>query len=466
MANVLTRAMNWLTNRAQAVEGQYRPGPYYLPISQGWLPDGSPWNYWQCGNDIIPTTAMSAMVEACIGAYAQTVAMLPGDHWAANDKNGRDRVTTSALFRILRSGPNEYESISDFLLSATRHLILNGNAYALAARNDRNEIVELHLCSPRSSGPSIAPESGAVFYHLAGNEIVEARFTPSYLGAVPARDVLHIRLNTDRNRLIGESPLLAALPDIATAGAITAQQYAYYLNAAKPSFALVTPPDRVLTEEQIKALRDAVQRQGTGGTLILNAGVKPEPIGTSGRDAQTAEIAKTADEHIALALGVPLQVLGVGGTVTDTESLMNFWLARGLGFVVNHIELAFDRLFGLRGQPEEYVEFDTSALLRSAHKARIDAAAAGIKGGVFTVNEARTEFQLGNVTDGDEIRVQAQDVPLSAWKEQQAQAAKPKPAAPALTETPPPAKETADDQVPPQRLRQLFRSGYQRQRAA
>ena len=52
-------------------------------------------------------------------AYSQTVAMCPGDHWRGNENGGRERVTTSALTRILRK-PNDYQSISDFLLNATR----------------------------------------------------------------------------------------------------------------------------------------------------------------------------------------------------------------------------------------------------------------------------------------------------------------------------------------------------------
>lgn len=463
MPNVFTRAFDRLTGRT-VVEGQYRPGPYYLPISNGWLSHdvGQIWNYWQCGYDVQPAPACSAMVEACISAYAQTVAMLPGDHWRTMANGGRERVETSALFRILRSGPNDYESISDFLLGATRQTFITGNAYALAGRNDRNEITELHLMSSRSSGPRISAETGAIFYHLAGNEVAEARFSSDYLGAVPARDVLHVRLNTDRNRLIGESPLLAALPDIATSGAITAQQYAYYANQAKPSFAVYTPdPNRVLRQDQIKELRDSIQEQRNGGVLILNAGFRTETIGQAGRDAQTAEVAKNTDEHIALALGVPLQVLGVGGTVTDTETLMNFWLARGLGFIVNHIELAFDRLFGLTGQPQEYVELDTSALLRSAYKAQIDAAAAAIKGGVDTINEAREKFQRPPVKGGNVIRVQQQDVPLDWWDEQQKQKAAP---APPPADMPPRDQEQAD--AKPERLIEWFRRGYEQNIAA
>src|SRR5262245_45931348 len=102
----------------RAAEGEYRPGPYHLPITGGWLTAeaGANWNWWQLGYDPINPSGCSAMVEACVSAYSQTVAMCPGDHWRSNEKGGRDRVTTSALSRILRK-PNLYQTISDFLLN-------------------------------------------------------------------------------------------------------------------------------------------------------------------------------------------------------------------------------------------------------------------------------------------------------------------------------------------------------------
>jgi len=93
---------------------------------------------------------------------------------------------------------------------------------------------------------------------------------------------------------------------------------------------------------------------------------------------------------------------------------MHFWLSTGLGFCLNHIEQAFDRLFDLRGEPEEYCEFDTGALLRSAMKDRIEALVRGVQGGVFAPNEARNMEGLDSVPFGDEPRTQAQVVPLSA----------------------------------------------------
>ena len=107
------------------------------------------------------------MVEACISAYSQTVAMCPGAHWRTNENGGRERVTSSALYRILKR-PNTYQSISDFMLNAVRELYSEGNAYALALRNDRFEINELHLMRSRECHARIA-ETGDVFYTLAGN---------------------------------------------------------------------------------------------------------------------------------------------------------------------------------------------------------------------------------------------------------------------------------------------------------
>jgi hypothetical protein len=93
---------------------------------------------------------------------------------------------------------------------------------------------------------------------------------------------------------------------------------------------------------------------------------------------------------------------------------MSFWLSTGLGFCLNHIEQSFDQLFGLKGEPEEYTEFSTDALLRSARKDRIEALARGVQSGIYSPSEARAAEDLDAVAYGDEPRVQAQIIPLSA----------------------------------------------------
>ena len=93
------------------------------------------------------------------------------------------------------------------------------------------------------------------------------------------------------------------------------------------------------------------------------------------------------------------------------------WLAAGLGWLINHIEVALDQFVGLNaasvGKSREYTEFDTGALLRSAFRDRIEGLARAVQGGIYAPNEARRVEGLPAATDGDEPRVQQQVVPLS-----------------------------------------------------
>lgn len=425
-------------------------GAYLLPLGGGWIPASWPMNFWQTGQDPLPPTP-SSVVTACIDAYAQTTAMCPGSHWNSTGKGGRERVTTSALSRILRK-PNTYQSISDFLLNLTANLYEAGNAYALALRNNRFEISELHLFNPRTSAPRVAV-TGDVFYSLAGNEIVEKRFSSagigSLLGMVPARDVLHVRLECKRSPLLGESPMMALLLEMAVSNAWLRQQLKIAANQGRPSGVIET--DLPLTPEQLKDGRARWDEQtkgaNIGGTPILAHGLKWKPGIVASREAQLAELAGLNNNLIATRYRVPLPLLSLGlgqGPQASTESLMQFWIATGLGFCLNHIEEAFGQTFGLGGWPDDYLEFDTRALLRSLFKDRIEGLARGVQGGIYAPNEARAEEELDAAAYGDEPRVQQQVVPLSAW-------AQTPPATPAPNAPPPadPALPPADQGAPP-----------------
>lgn len=424
----------------KAAEGDYREGPYHLPVSGGWLSGqiGQFANWWQMGYDV-QRGGGSAMVEACVAAYAQTVAMCPGNHWKWSAEKGRARIGTSALARMLRY-PNDYQSISDLLLNAVRDILLEGNSYALVLRNARFEPIELHLMDPRVCAARLSVD-GDVFYHLSGNPIIERRLGGGLI--VPARDVLHLKLHTPRHPLVGESPLAASALQLAAGNAALQQQIQFFINQSRPSFIITT--EQPLTLEQTVQLRTSWNEQSAGmnkgGTPILSHGLKAQPIGSTAKDSELADILKLSDQAIAHVFRVPLQVLGTGDTpFASTEALMQSWRAGGLGFVLNHIEEAIGLLFKLNGQPDEYVEFDTSALLRSAFKERVEGWATGVKAGIFDRNAARQDFEQAPVDGGDEPWVQQQDVPLSVA----AKLAKEPPPAP-LPSDKPPSREGEDD---------------------
>jgi HK97 family phage portal protein len=412
--------------RSKAVEGAYRPGPWLTDT--GWLPQqwGQYWNWWQLGYDPLPTW-QTAMVEACVSAYAQTVAMCPYNHWREREDGGRSRVATSALSRIMRA-PNDYQTISDFLLNLVRSLYLDGNAYALALRNDRFEISSLHLMHPRHSRAQVF--NGEIYYELGGNRVIDSRMglvgDSMTLRVVPARDVLHVKLHVCNDILHGETPLMSAAMAIASSNAILAQSINFFQNQSRPSGILQT--DLELTAAQVDEARARWEKvtkgQNAGGTPILTHGLKFTPVTVSAKDGQIAELMKLNDQQIAEVFRIPLAIIGSEAQpMGSTEALMNFWVANGLGFALNQVELAFDKTFALA--PGDYSELDTSILLRSAFRDRIEGLARAVQGGIYAPNEARKLEGLSAAKDGNEPRVQQQVVPLSF-----ATAPPPPPAAP------------------------------------
>jgi HK97 family phage portal protein len=271
--------------------------------------------------------------------------------------------------------------------------------------------------------------------------------------------------------LRGETPLLAAYADIATSEAIANQQIQFYRNEARPSAVLQT--DMALDKDLVQALTDRWDEKSRGlhqgKTPVLTHGLKVTPWATPGKDAAIAEMMKLSQEHIALAFRIPLQILGIGGTpYSSTELLMQSWVASGLGFCLNHIEESFGVTFGLWGLPDEYLEFDTAALLRSAFKERVEGLARAVQGGVYSPNEARQIEGLDAVAFGDEPRLQAQVVPLSmAGKIPTAPSA---PSAPAAPQNGGANNQSQSDQAAKsqRRIRSLIHAAdrYDRQRLA
>lgn len=442
MANIMQALARLITPRQKANpagEGNWHPGPY--TVSGGVIPSGSPWNFWQC--DIDPTGyPSSSIVEACVWAYIRAIAQLPGYHRIELDNGGTETVTTSSLARLLRS-PNSYQTPSDFLVHMIRSLLLAGNSYWVAQRNDRFEVIALHWTDPRSCRVTEVGVEGQsfreVFYEIGDNPLVgfDNIFGRRSI-LVPARDVLHIKLATPRHPLIGET-WLASLPTELCQTAAINNSLTQAATNMRPAGVIQT--DLVLTKSQVDELRarwtEQSQSMTVGGVPILTAGLKFQPLTMSAEDQQVIDQRRMNDRMVAAVFGVPAILLGMTdtGTAKSAEAVMAEWLAAGLGWLINHIEVAMDQFIGLNsnsiGRGREYTEYDTRALLRSAFKDRIEGLVRGVQGGIYSPNEARALEGYAKAEEGDEPRLQQQVVPLSAWDMQPAAPAPPaKPAAP------------------------------------
>lgn len=435
-------AQSWGGMLQRILRPRQKAAPVTLSTG-GYIPPSWPANFWQLGYDPIRVGG-GALVHACVAAYSQTAAQCPPTHWRSTGDGGRERISTSALSRVMLK-PNAYQSGSDFVLNLVAALYTDGNAYAYATRNNRYEVAELHLMQSSASGAWVA-SNGEVFYSLAGNPVVERLLTKEAAKAVPARDVLHVKLDAHNgNPLKGEPPLTNAMLDIAASNSMVRNALDFANNSAKPSGVLTTdqPLESWQTAEMRQMWRDLTTGANAGGTPILSNGLKWQQVSTTSRDAQLAELLQIADGRIATAYRIPLPLLSLWGAQVQAggEDQMRFWVAGAFGFALNHVEDAIGRFFALPGWPAEYLEFDTAALLRSNQKDRIASLAQGVQGGIYSPNEARALEDLPAAEDGDEPRVQQQVVPLSAWSQPPPQT--PRPDAPAAPDAPtaPPANE-------------------------
>ncbi len=413
MAGPLARLGSALTMAWRSAVSGWSGGPVG-PVnwtSNGGIPIGWGANWWQQGFNPL-RGGESATVNAAVNAYATTLAQLPGSHMRKVSGGGAEPVTSSALSRVLRF-PNAYQTRSDFILNMVTELLFSGNAYAWAERNARQEVDALHLMRSSGCEPLVDPDSRAIFYALGENPLAGVA---EY--AIPARDVLHIRVRTMPGRpLHGVSPITWAAMARDANVAISATQATFFSNASQPSGFLSTKEP--LTGEQMARLRAAWESRSTGVSRgevpILGGGMEFQAMGINSQDAQLVAAFGMTVADIARAFAVPLPIIGdmSNATFNNVENLIGLWLSQGLGFYLEHIETAFDRFFALPA--DEYVEFDSDTLMRTAFKDRIDGLTKAISGGLYSPDEARAREGLPPAPEGfgAEPRLQAQVVPLS-----------------------------------------------------
>lgn len=413
MANIIERALKGLGWRS-------RPGPYSspaMPTDDGWIPCAWPINFGQIAHDPIPG-GWNSVVYSCIALYARTIAQLPGQNKEELDNGGTRIIKNSGLARVLKK-PNDYQTRSDFMFNLVFDLLGEGNAYALARRNDRTEVDQLHLLNAKATVPMVAAD-GSVFYSIGGNPMIDPLLDPDFTSGkrwmVPARDILHVRCRTPRHPLVGEPPVTASMIEQGIYNAATVNMNRFFGNQSKPSGVLQTKA--VLTADQVKILRERWMEHttgvNTGSVPILTNELEWKPTMMSAQDTQVIDSLKLSRQQIAACFGVPLALIDdmTGATWNNVEQLTLQWKAQGLAFYVNHIELSYDKL-GEIELADQYTEFDMSALDRPDFKTRIEALARATQGGIYSPNEARRTEGLPAAKNGDEPRVQQQMVPLS-----------------------------------------------------
>jgi HK97 family phage portal protein len=300
--------------------------------------------------------------------------------------------------------PNPRQDGAQFLEAVATHLLLAGNAYVEAVAVDGTPR-ELHVLRPDRMklipGADGWPE--AYEYTVAGRSV---RFEQG--AALPP--TLHLTLMHPLDDHYGLAPLEAAAVAVDTHNAAASWNKALLDNAARPSGALVfaAAENAVLSDGQFERLKRelADEYQGArnaGRPLLLEGGLDWKPMSLSPKDMDFMEAKHTAAREIALAFGVPPQLLGIPGDNTYSnyqEANRVFFRACVLPFA-NRIAAALAHwLAPAFGQVRVIVDADQIDALasdRAALWSRLTDAP------FLTLNEKRAVVGYGPLEGGDRL---------------------------------------------------------------
>jgi HK97 family phage portal protein len=254
--------------------------------------------------------AKNAVAYRCVRMIAEACAAVP----LRVEYEGR-RAPDHPLQKLIER-PNPEQGGADLREAVYGGLQTAGNAYVEAAFLD--EAAPGELWSLRPDRMKVVPgRSGwpeAYEYSTGSAKTVIGRDGEGWL------KVLHLKLWHPLDDWYGLSPLEAAAFSIDVHNASGAWNKALLDNAARPSGALVygSKASERLTEDQFARLKDQLAdtysgQDNAGRPLLLEGGLDWKPMSLSPADMDFIQGKNAAAREIALAFGVPAQLLGIPG---------------------------------------------------------------------------------------------------------------------------------------------------------
>jgi HK97 family phage portal protein len=334
-------------------------------------------------------------VWACVSLIAGTIASMPlllykrvGDD--------RERFVDHPLFDVLRLRPNPVQSVVAFWEAMVTALLLRGNAYALITRDDDGRVRALWYVNPDRVLVEVQ-RNGRLRYKVSAGASTET---------VRAEDMLHVAGPLSDDGYSGRSVITTFRDTLGLGLALERYGGEFFANAATPRGTLTTaarlsPAARAHIEDALKEKQATAGRRHT--TLILEEGLKFEPIALSHEDSQFVESRRFSVEEIARVFGVPPHMIGgdVRGSLTyansQDESLrllkhtIGPWLAR----IESAVNFACISPLERRAM---YAEFLPDALLSTTTRERYEAYRIAIDGGWLTPDEVRRKENLPALT--------------------------------------------------------------------
>jgi len=248
----------------------------------------------------------------CVMQIATACSAVP---WMLYDQNGAE-LDRHPLLDLLRY-PNPLQDGVSFMESVYANLEIAGNAYIEAVKpRDDEAPVELYVLRPDRM--KIIP--GATGLPQAYQYTVNGQTTTWHADPLSgASNILHLKRFHPLDDWYGFAPMEAALLSIDQHNAAGAWNQALLGQGARPSGALVYAPKdgpATLSDDQVRRLREEIGTlyqgdRNAGRPMILEGGLDWKEMSLSPKDMDWLAGRSAAARDIALAFGVPAQLVGI-----------------------------------------------------------------------------------------------------------------------------------------------------------
>ena len=283
------------------------------------------WTSGKYGSVAVECYQKNVIANRCINLIARSAANLD---WTLYHLKKSEIIKEHPILKLLHH-PNPSQGGAEFFESLYAYKILSGNAYILTLDNK-----ELHLLRP-DRVEVVAGKSTLPFgYKYSINNINKMFKVDQVTGK---SDILHLKNFHPLDDLYGLSQVEAAAYSVDVHNQASKWNKALLQNGARPSGALIVKTDPntsgSLTEEQFLRLKNQMEEQfsGTvnaGRPILLEGGLDWKEMSMSPKDMDFIEAKNSAARDIALAFGVPPQLLGIPGDNTFSnlqEARLAFW---------------------------------------------------------------------------------------------------------------------------------------------
>jgi HK97 family phage portal protein len=341
-------------------------------------------------------------VVACVELITGSIAQLPIYLYKENDKGEVEKVPNDRRVFLLNNEPNQFLNGYNFKKRLAKDYLFYGTSYT-KKETERNNILELHPFDMRHV---------QVTKYLIDGYKYEADIRLMTIGndgkrkQYPFHPHELIMILKDSEDGITSTGVLEAGADILQL-ALNESEYTSNIlkNGALP-IGVVQTMNR-LSETALKRLRAGWESlysgsRNSGKTVVLEEGLDYKPISLKPNDLQLIDGRRITVAEICRLFNVPESMVNSDANKYASNEQNNLhFLQYTLSPVITAIEAGLDKALLLESEKEDgyYFRFDTSEVLRTTEKERMESAAEGLKNGFFSVNETRAKFDKPKLED-------------------------------------------------------------------